>query len=279
MRPRPGGHRRSCRATPRPRTIAGGACHHRPVTLDDLTRKKERRLADRAELDRLLDEVLVATLATVTTDGRPWAVPMLLARDGDRMLLHGSTGAGALRQVAAGAEAVRRGVRASTGWCWRRRCSSTPPTTARPWCAARWCRWPATRRWAALDAVSDGLLPGRRDEVRGRCSTRRSPPPSRSPSTSPTTTGSSRSATATPTRTRRGPRRTLDRRAPDRRRTYGAAGARPPWLPGDLHGTAVGARPLPGVARSAQGHEPVAPVAGDDRARVGDPQHRARPPG
>ncbi|MEJ7796017.1 MAG: pyridoxamine 5'-phosphate oxidase family protein, partial [Nocardioides sp.] len=76
------------------------------MTLDDLTRTKERRADDRATLDELLDEVLVGTLATVTTDGRPWAVPMLFARDGDRLLLHGSTGAGALRQVAAGAEAV-----------------------------------------------------------------------------------------------------------------------------------------------------------------------------
>ncbi len=76
------------------------------MTLDDLTRIKEKRRSDRAELDRLLDGELVATLATVTTDGRPWAVPMFYARDGDRLLLHGSTGAGALRQVAAGAEAV-----------------------------------------------------------------------------------------------------------------------------------------------------------------------------
>ncbi|MFC7447284.1 pyridoxamine 5'-phosphate oxidase family protein [Rhodococcus daqingensis] len=45
------------------------------------------------------------TLATVV-DGMPWAVPMLYARDGDRILLHGSTGAGALRQVAAGAPAA-----------------------------------------------------------------------------------------------------------------------------------------------------------------------------
>ncbi|GAA4395830.1 hypothetical protein GCM10023153_18200 [Ornithinibacter aureus] len=69
-----------------------------------------RRLADRArsertELDALLDEVLTGTLSTVV-DGRPWVVPMLFARDGDRVLLHGSTGAGALRHVAAGAPAV-----------------------------------------------------------------------------------------------------------------------------------------------------------------------------
>ena len=44
-------------------------------------------------------------LSTVV-DGAPLAVPLLYARDGDRVLLHGSTGAGALRAVAAGAPAV-----------------------------------------------------------------------------------------------------------------------------------------------------------------------------
>jgi nitroimidazol reductase NimA-like FMN-containing flavoprotein (pyridoxamine 5'-phosphate oxidase superfamily) len=70
-----------------------------------LRRHAERSRSDRAELDALLDEVLAGTLSTVV-DGRPWVVPMLFARDGDRILLHGSTGAGALRQVAGGAPAA-----------------------------------------------------------------------------------------------------------------------------------------------------------------------------
>jgi len=57
---------------------------------------------DRDDLDAVLDATSVGTLATVV-DGQPWAVPMLYARVGDRILLHGSTGAGALRHVAAGA--------------------------------------------------------------------------------------------------------------------------------------------------------------------------------
>lgn len=70
-----------------------------------LRRLADRARSERAELDALLDEVLTGTLSTVV-DGRPWVVPMLFARDGDRVLLHGSTGAGALRHVAAGAPAV-----------------------------------------------------------------------------------------------------------------------------------------------------------------------------
>ena len=62
-------------------------------------------MTDRQALDQLLDSQWVGTLATVA-DGEPWAVPMLFARDGDRVLIHGSTGAGVLRRVAAGSPAV-----------------------------------------------------------------------------------------------------------------------------------------------------------------------------
>lgn len=70
--------------------------------MERLTRHRERGRDARAELDAVLDGGFVATLATVV-DGRPWVVPMLYAREGDRILVHGSTGAGALQHVAAGA--------------------------------------------------------------------------------------------------------------------------------------------------------------------------------
>ncbi|PTR31871.1 hypothetical protein C8K36_101910 [Rhodococcus sp. OK519] len=69
-----------------------------------IRRLPERSSDSRSELDSILDACPFGTLATVV-DGQPWAVPMLYARLGDRILLHGSTGAGALRQVAAGAPA------------------------------------------------------------------------------------------------------------------------------------------------------------------------------
>ncbi|QCQ93902.1 pyridoxamine 5'-phosphate oxidase family protein [Rhodococcus sp. SGAir0479] len=70
-----------------------------------IRRLPERSRSERADLDAVLDACSVGTLATVV-DGMPWAVPMLYARVGDRILLHGSTGAGALRHVAAAAPAV-----------------------------------------------------------------------------------------------------------------------------------------------------------------------------
>ncbi|MGY0390619.1 pyridoxamine 5'-phosphate oxidase family protein [Nocardioides sp. WG-D5] len=69
-------------------------------------RLPERALDSREALDAILDAGHhVGTLSTVV-DGWPWVVPMLYARDGDRLLMHGSTGAGALRHVSEGAPAA-----------------------------------------------------------------------------------------------------------------------------------------------------------------------------
>jgi uncharacterized protein len=74
--------------------------------LHSVRRHPERARLHRRDLDAVLDAGLhVATLSTVV-DGQPWVVPMLYARCGDRVLLHGSTGAGALRHVASGAQAA-----------------------------------------------------------------------------------------------------------------------------------------------------------------------------
>ncbi|AQA06378.1 pyridoxamine 5'-phosphate oxidase [Mycobacterium sp. MS1601] len=70
--------------------------------LAGLTRKPDRA-GTRALVDEVFDTCTVATVATVLDD-EPWSVPMLVVRDGDRLLLHGSTGAGALRHLAAGAK-------------------------------------------------------------------------------------------------------------------------------------------------------------------------------
>ena len=75
------------------------------MSIDRLTRHRERGSDERAALDALLDSEWTGVLATVV-DGEPWAVPMLYVRDGDRVLLHGSSGAGALRHLAAGAPVV-----------------------------------------------------------------------------------------------------------------------------------------------------------------------------
>lgn len=64
-------------------------------------RHPERQRTDRADLHALLDDALVATVSTVR-DGEPFVLPMAVARDGERLLLHGSSGAGLLGVLAGG---------------------------------------------------------------------------------------------------------------------------------------------------------------------------------
>ncbi|NRH33248.1 pyridoxamine 5'-phosphate oxidase family protein [Rhodococcus sp. MS13] len=71
-----------------------------------INRIRERSQHERESLYAILDAGhKVGTLSTIA-DGKPWVVPMLYARDGDRLLLHGSVGSGALRLVEAGAPAA-----------------------------------------------------------------------------------------------------------------------------------------------------------------------------
>ncbi|WP_392542716.1 DUF1272 domain-containing protein [Oryzobacter telluris] len=129
-----------------------------------LTRKPERGAPDRAALDSLLDEVLAGTLSTVV-DGRPWVVPMLFARDGDRLLLHGSTGAGALRQVAAGAPAVLS-VTVVDGLVVAHTTFDSSANYRSAVVHGELVNLTGADRASALERISERLIPGRTAEVR-----------------------------------------------------------------------------------------------------------------
>jgi nitroimidazol reductase NimA-like FMN-containing flavoprotein (pyridoxamine 5'-phosphate oxidase superfamily) len=65
-------------------------------------RKPERGAYDRATIDAILDEALFCHLGFVV-DGRPFVIPMLHARVGDRLFVHGSAASRMLRHAATGA--------------------------------------------------------------------------------------------------------------------------------------------------------------------------------
>jgi uncharacterized protein len=68
----------------------------------DVRRLPEKQVRDRAALEALLDAALVAHVAVV--DGsQPYVVPLAFAREGDRLLVHGSTASRAFRALATGA--------------------------------------------------------------------------------------------------------------------------------------------------------------------------------
>jgi uncharacterized protein len=66
-----------------------------------IRRLPERGISDREIIDRILDEGFVCHAAYVTEE-RPVVIPILYARDGDRLLLHGSNAMGVARAVRAG---------------------------------------------------------------------------------------------------------------------------------------------------------------------------------
>jgi uncharacterized protein len=72
------------------------------VTTTALTRMRDRALTDRAELDRLLDDTVIAHMGMADDQGGVVVIPTAVVRDGDSVLVHGSTGSGWMRRAAAG---------------------------------------------------------------------------------------------------------------------------------------------------------------------------------
>lgn len=128
------------------------------------SRLADRTTDDRAVLDALLDEVLVAHVGLSLDEG-PLVIPTGFARDGDRLLLHGSTGSRWMRVLAAGApvcvtvtaldgiKVARSGF--ESGMRYRSACLFGTCTALAVSDAVR-----------ALDVYVDRVLPGRSGEVR-----------------------------------------------------------------------------------------------------------------
>ena len=68
-----------------------------------VARHSERQLHERSAINKLLDNQYVAHVGFIDQDNKlPFVIPMGFARDGDRILLHGSTGSRLMRQIAQG---------------------------------------------------------------------------------------------------------------------------------------------------------------------------------
>ncbi len=149
---------------------------HCARTLDDVdtlpltdrtrvTRMPQRQVTDRAALHAVLDAGLVAHVAVVR-GGIPVVLPLGYARDGDSVLLHGSTGGGLLREAAAGAPLTAT-VTVLDGLVYAR---STSDSSMNYRCAmvtgvAVPLTGPAEKE-EALARLTEHLMPGRWAEVR-----------------------------------------------------------------------------------------------------------------
>ena len=129
-----------------------------------LRRLPEKGVDDVAVLHAILDAARVAHVAFVD-DGHPVNVPTGVARDGDRLLLHGSTGSRLSRRLAAGAD-VCVTVTLLDGMVLARSAfeSSMHYRSAMVFGTATAVQ--ADDKVAALRALSEAWLPGRWDTLR-----------------------------------------------------------------------------------------------------------------
>jgi uncharacterized protein len=136
-----------------------------PIT--DRTRVRrlhDRQVRDRAMLDEILDTALVAHVA-MCLDGEPVVLPVAYARDGDRLLLHGSSGAGLLRAAAGGGQ-IAVAVTHVDGLVYANSLFDSSMNYRSAVIFGTATVIDGDARLAALRAVSDHLMPGRWDEVR-----------------------------------------------------------------------------------------------------------------
>lgn len=130
----------------------------------DVRRLPEKQVRDIAVLHAILDEALHASVG-IEVEGQPFVLPMACARDGDHLLLHGSTGSRLVRALAAGTP-VCVSVTHLDGLVYARSAfeSSMRYRSATVLGAAN--EVPADERFRALEVLTEHLLPGRWAELR-----------------------------------------------------------------------------------------------------------------
>lgn len=128
------------------------------------TRMPERTTSDRAVLDVLLDKELVAHVGLNLPEG-PLVIPTGFARDGDRLLFHGSTGSRWMRALAGGAD-VCVTVTALDAITVARSAFESGMRYRSACLFGRCVVLAGDEAVRALDVFTDHVLPGRSAEVR-----------------------------------------------------------------------------------------------------------------
>ena len=136
----------------------------RPVPNTSMTRMPEKAVHDPSVLHALLDEVYVAHVGLVR-DGGPLVVPTGMARDRDRLLVHGSTGSGWMRALADGAEACAT-VTSLDAVVVARSAFESSFHYRSAVLFGRFIALSGADKSAALDVLVEKLIPGRAAEVR-----------------------------------------------------------------------------------------------------------------
>lgn len=127
-------------------------------------RLPERQVVDREVLNAILDAAIVAHVAVIR-DGLPLVIPFACARDGDTLLMHGSTGSGLLR-IAASGQPISVGVTLLDGFAVARSAFESSMNYRSVVAFGVPEVLEGDDKEAALHHLTEHLLPGRSAEVR-----------------------------------------------------------------------------------------------------------------
>jgi len=130
-----------------------------------IRRLPEHAVEDVAALHAILDAARVAHVGFTDESGGPVVIPVGAARDGERLLLHGSTGSRLFRRLAAGAE-VCVTVTLLDGMVVARSAFESSMHYRSAMVFGTTSAVPAEEKVAALRAMSEAWLPGRWDTLR-----------------------------------------------------------------------------------------------------------------
>jgi nitroimidazol reductase NimA-like FMN-containing flavoprotein (pyridoxamine 5'-phosphate oxidase superfamily) len=130
----------------------------------DVRRLPEKQVRDLASLHAILDEALHAAVG-FAVDGQPFVLPMACARDGDHLLLHGSTGSRLVRALASGAP-VCVSVTHLDGLVYARSAFESSMRYRSATVLGTATEVAADEKLHALEVLTEHLLPGRWAELR-----------------------------------------------------------------------------------------------------------------
>ncbi|HSV37595.1 MAG TPA: pyridoxamine 5'-phosphate oxidase family protein, partial [Nocardioidaceae bacterium] len=128
-------------------------------------RMPEKMSGSRADLDALLDATVLAHIAFVAEDGTPAVLPTMVARWDDRVLIHGSTASRWMRRVAEGVP-VAVSVAVIDGIVVARSAFESSLLYTSGVLFGSFAPLAAEEKAAALEVVTERLLPGRTTEIR-----------------------------------------------------------------------------------------------------------------
>lgn len=130
----------------------------------DATRMPELMTHDRGALFALLDSAIVAHVAYVAEGGAPGVLPTAVARKGNELIVHGSTGSHWMRLVAGARAAVS--IAAIDGVVVARSAFESSLIYRSAVLFGSFRRLDGEEKRSALDTLTERLIPGRIAEVR-----------------------------------------------------------------------------------------------------------------